>query len=203
MNKKCSKCLEIKEFILFDKNSSTKDGLQHHCKICRKKYRDDNKNLLKESNSNYYNSNKEKCLNRNKVWAINNRESSNNIKYKYYKNNREKYASNKRNRYLNDDLFSIKERLKSRTCYIFKKNGYKKNTKTEILLGISYIEIVKYLENLFLENMSWENKYKWHIDHIIPLDSAKTEDELIKLCHYTNLQPLWAVDNLKKSNKII
>jgi hypothetical protein len=49
--------------------------------------------------------------------------------------------------------------------------------------------------------MSWDNKHLWHIDHIIPLSSAKTEDELKQLCHYTNLQPLWAADNIKKSNK--
>lgn len=51
--------------------------------------------------------------------------------------------------------------------------------------------------------MTWENRNEWHIDHITPLSSAKTEEELYKLCHYTNLQPLWAEENLKKGNKII
>jgi len=53
--------------------------------------------------------------------------------------------------------------------------------------------------------MSWENygRNGWHVDHIIPLSSAKTEEEIYKLCHYTNLQPLWEVDNIKKGNKII
>jgi hypothetical protein len=50
--------------------------------------------------------------------------------------------------------------------------------------------------------MSWSNHGKWHIDHIIPLSSAKSKEELVKLCHYTNLQPLWALDNLGKANKI-
>ena len=51
--------------------------------------------------------------------------------------------------------------------------------------------------------MSWENQGKWHIDHITPLSSAKTEEEVYRLCHYTNLQPLWAEDNLKKGSKIL
>jgi len=56
----------------------------------------------------------------------------------------------------------------------------------------------KHLENQFIDGMSWENRSEWHIDHIIPLSSAKTKDELYKLCHYENLQPLWVEDNLKK-----
>jgi hypothetical protein len=51
--------------------------------------------------------------------------------------------------------------------------------------------------------MCWENRNEWHIDHIVPLSSAKTEDEVYGLCHYTNLQPLWAKDNLQKSNKLL
>ena len=62
---------------------------------------------------------------------------------------------------------------------------------------------IPHLEKQFAIGMSWENRSEWHIDHIIPLSSAKTEDEVYKLCHYTNLQPLWAEDNLKKSNKFI
>ena len=51
--------------------------------------------------------------------------------------------------------------------------------------------------------MSWDNHGEWHIDHIIPLSSAKDEYEFFKLCHYTNLQPLWANENYKKGKKII
>ena len=51
--------------------------------------------------------------------------------------------------------------------------------------------------------MSWDNRNKWHIDHVIPLSSANTEEEVLNLCHYTNLQPLWVKENLEKSNKLI
>ena len=70
-------------------------------------------------------------------------------------------------------------------------------------MGCSPLQLKEHLEKQFTNGMCWENRSKWHIDHIIPLSSAKTEDELYNLCHYTNLQPLWAVDNLKKSNRIL
>ena len=78
-----------------------------------------------------------------------------------------------------------------------------KRGSTIKLLGIDIMGLKSYLESKFIDGMSWENYglYGWHIDHIIPLSSAKTEDEFYKLCHYTNLQPLWAKDNWKKGNK--
>ena len=51
--------------------------------------------------------------------------------------------------------------------------------------------------------MSWENAGQWHYDHIYPVSLAKDEEELIRLNHYTNFQPLWAEDNLRKGSKII
>jgi hypothetical protein len=81
-------------------------------------------------------------------------------------------------------------------CDVTKKN------KTFEIVGCTPKFLKEHLETKFVDSMNWDNRSEWHIDHIIPLSSAKTEDELYKLCHYTNLQPLWAKDNLKKSNKV-
>ena len=70
------------------------------------------------------------------------------------------------------------------------------------MLGCTWKELRCHMESKFTEGMSWANRNLWHIDHIIPLASAKSIEEVIKLCHYTNLQPLWAEDNLKKGAKI-
>jgi hypothetical protein len=77
-----------------------------------------------------------------------------------------------------------------------------KNNSTVKMLKYSALELKNHITSLFTEGMSWDNYGEWHIDHIIPLSSSKTEEEIYKLIHYTNLQPLWAKDNLIKSNKL-
>lgn len=71
-------------------------------------------------------------------------------------------------------------------------------------LGCSPEEFRKYIASQFKEGMRWRNHGKWHLDHILPLSSFDLTDpkQLDKACHYTNLQPLWAIDNLRKSNKL-
>lgn len=80
--------------------------------------------------------------------------------------------------------------------------GRRKSTME--IVGISIGELRNYLEIKFLPGMSWDNygRYGWHVDHIIPLASAKNKEEIIRLCHYSNLQPLWAADNISKGAKI-
>jgi len=84
----------------------------------------------------------------------------------------------------------------------FKRNGYTKKSRAHIILGTDWSVVKSHMESLFKEGMTWNNHGEWHIDHIIPISSGKTEDEVVKLCHYSNLQPLWAEENLLKSNTI-
>ncbi len=81
------------------------------------------------------------------------------------------------------------------------KSGYSKTSKTFNILGIDYDSFIKYIESQFKESMCWGNYGKWHLDHKIPISWGKTEEEVIKLCHYTNYQPLWASENISKGNK--
>ena len=88
----------------------------------------------------------------------------------------------------------MKLNLRSR----IRKTIIKKVGKTTDILGCSYNEAREYIGNQFREGMSWDNYGEWHIDHIKPLALAKTKEETYRLCHYTNLQPLWAIENLQK-----
>lgn len=228
--KKCSKCKIEKELIDFNKNKAQKDGCQNHCKICIKEYKiknkEKNKEYKKEYSKKYHLKNKEKINEVSKKYYLNNKEiikKKYQIKKKqYYLNNldtikenyKKWYIENKeirnqynreyqKNRRLNDNLFRLKCNIITSIGKSFRRNGYSKKTKTFQILGCTYKEFKYHLEKQFTKGMSWDNQGEWHLDHIYPVSLAKDEEELIRLNHYTNFQPLWAIDNLKKSNKII
>lgn len=126
-------------------------------------------------------------------------------KRNYYSDNREtliakvnEYEAAKR---LTDPLFKLKKDLRSRLGSVIREQSATVGIREN--LGCSFEELKKYLESKFLPGMSWENwsQKGWHIDHIKPLALAQTEEEILRLMHYTNLQPLWAKDNLKKGAK--
>lgn len=109
-----------------------------------------------------------------------------------------KYHYKKR---LEDPLFRFKHNLKSLIYQSFKSRTLTKNLKSTEILGCSIPFLISHLSSKFKKGMTLENHGKWHIDHIIPLSSAKTKKDVIRLNHYTNLQPLWAKDNILKGNK--
>jgi hypothetical protein len=84
----------------------------------------------------------------------------------------------------------------------FKRGGFGKTSQACEILGADWEVVKKYFESKFKEGMTWENQGLWHIDHILPISTATCEEDVIRLNHYTNLQPLWADDNIKKSNQI-
>ena len=100
-------------------------------------------------------------------------------------------------------MFKIKDNLRSRASHMFYNMKINKFTNTENLLGGSYEEAKKHIEEQFIEGMSWDNYGEWHIDHIIPLALAQTKEQAIMLFHYKNTQPLWAEDNERKGSKIL
>lgn len=104
--------------------------------------------------------------------------------------------------YETDRVFAVKKRLRSRLLSAIRQKTGVKTMRTLNVIGCTWEELVAHIEKRFRPGMSWDNRSEWHIDHIVPLASAKTEDDLIRLSHYTNLQPLWAAENQKKSDTI-
>jgi hypothetical protein len=216
--KKCTKCGVEKNVDCFYKNKKSKDALRSNCIDCQIKYKKENSEKIKEQYKLYNQKrktekkewaqkNKEKVELSRKKWLENNkdyvRKNSKEYNHLWYQKNKEyrkEYAREKQKIYrATNPLFKLKQNLRRRINRYIKN----KSISTELILGINYEDFLIYIQSKFTEGMTLEKLGRGiHIDHIIPLSSAKTEKELLKLCHYKNLQPLWAVDNLRKSNKV-
>jgi hypothetical protein len=108
-----------------------------------------------------------------------------------------------RQRFATDPLYRLSMRVRNRVNAALKRKGFPKVGRTADTVGCSFEELKAHIESQFTENMSWDNFGKWHIDHIKPLASAQTPERAYELTKYTNLQPLWAKDNLSKGAKIL
>lgn len=190
--KKCSKCGVIKEVCEFRKSSKSKLGIQSECKSCAKIRYEMNReeNLLKKRL--YGQKNKEKKSEYDKLYREKNRLKKNEYIREYRKQRRQE-----------DPTFRLIESVRARLRLFYKRENIDKKSKTFDVVGLTPEKLNDYLSEKFKEGMSWDNYGEWHIDHIIPLSSANTQEEVLRLCHYTNLQPLWAKENLQKSNKLI
>ena len=160
----------------------------------------------KEYKKKYYILNKEKILKQQKSYFILNKEKMYKRAKEYYQKNKEKrinqIVSYQKNRTKLDFNFKLRFNLRTRIRKALK--GKCKSSNTINLIGCSIEKLWKHLEKSFKPGMTRENHGKWHIDHIKPcssFDLTKPEEQA-KCFHYTNLQPLWASENLAKGSKI-
>jgi len=254
MEKKCTKCGEVKSLDEFTNAKKGKHGKNARCKSCDKLYYKSNKERIKQRQKGYYLKNKKDILNNakryrednsenikryrednsenqyylNKEWRkknkkkvkkyhkkyrvkhekrIKERRKKNKEKIKEYnliyrKENKEKINGNFRIRKETDLLFRLRCRIKCNVITAIKNQGYTKNTKTFNILKCEY--------NFFMDwlNGKASNGYTYgigdlHLDHVIPISLAQTEDEAILLSHYSNYQLLSADENLAKSNSYV
>ena len=202
--KKCTGCFTQKPLEEFHNYKTGKFGKKAKCKKCiikiSAKYQKENALTIKERRRNHYLTNKDKILTRVNIYNSNNSEK---IK-KYQKNYRVKNRSELNKYYTDrnkvDFIFYLKGRIRKAINQSIKNNGFTKLLSTENILGCDFNFFKEYIENQFVSGMNWSNI---HIDHIKPMRTANTEKRVLELNHYTNLQPLFAIDNLKKGGKII
>ena len=207
MNKICTGCNTDKEITEYHKDNNLIGGYKHRCKQCIKKYNKQHRIAIgnidrKEYMKEYYLRNKDIIMSKNKAYV-----KVNISKIKIYrKEYRKTYTFNRKK---HDHIFKLSTNIRSLIQMTFKFKGFKKDSKTEQILGCSINEFKIYLEDRFECWMNWGNHGKytgeyndtWQLDHIQPISNAFTEAEIIKLNHYTNYQPLCSRKNLEKSNK--
>ena len=192
--KYCRGCEQTKELTEFSKRSRSRDGLSSRCKVCRNAFR-----------KKHYQNNREKERATNMKWRENNREKVRALSRKSNKRPGAKKRINarRRERRKTDPQYQLACNLRTRLRSALK--GNLKSASTMKLVGCSITHLKDYLAMRFKPEMTWENQGTWHIDHMMPCASFDLEDpEQQRQCfHYTNLQPMWALENMSKGDTII
>jgi hypothetical protein len=167
-----------------------------------KKYYKKNKDKISEYSKRWSEKNKERLKILNRIWTKNNPEKVKATIQRYKIKNKEKIRET-RKIYASTPKAKLINSLRCATKRIAYYSGAKKKFPTVKILGCSFKKAKEYLESKFKDGMSWENYGKWHIDHIRPLTSFDLSDEnqQLEAGHYTNLQPLWASENIRKGAK--
>jgi hypothetical protein len=188
--KTCKKCNEKLELTFFPNHKKKKDGKGSWCKPC-----------VSKNTQKYISKNKESHKQKMEIWREKNPQYSSQWNFKNQNYHNEYY----KNKILKDEFKVLTKGIRSLIYDSFKRgcnNTFQKDTSTEDILGCSVSEFISYIQSQFKEGMTIGNHGEWHLDHIYPVSLARDKDHLLELNHYTNFQPLWAKDNLKKSNKL-
>lgn len=206
---KCISCKCVKGREGFFINHNKNNGLSSRCKECtverNRELRDINPEKYSEYQKNYYRKNKDSILSKEKMWREENREEILERRRVYYRENSGKIKrvnyEYKKKRLKDDPVFYCAELCRRRISKCLQERGFLKTGSTGKMLGCDWNHLKDHIESQFQDGMSWDNRGDWHIDHIIPLARAKTIEDVERLCHYTNLQPLWASENMSKGSK--
>jgi hypothetical protein len=224
--KTCTKCQVCKSLSDFRGQRSTCRQCDYHV---NRAYKQRNQLAVSQYNReylrDYYLRYKEKSKEKGREWRQKNIESFRAHCSKYYQENRDRILANVKQRaqknkkarsvYVrewmrlrrqNDPVFRMICALRHRVNMSLQGQG---RSSTMDLLGIDIKGLRAYLQSLFLEGMSWVNYGEWHVDHIVSIKHFKdnydmSDPAIQRRCfHYTNLQPLWAIDNMSKGAKIV
>lgn len=171
-----------------------------------KEYQAKNKDTKKAYLATYYQQNKAKIDAASNAWAKQNRPQSRVFKKKWADQNKGHIntwrAARARERRKTDPLYALREVCRTRIRHAFENRGMKRRSKIAATIGCTWEEFKAHIEKQFKPGMTWENRCLWELDHIIPISSANTEEEIRKLSHFLNIQPLWKEENREKRDKM-
>lgn len=193
-SKECTKCFKKKLLTDFSIDRNCGDKRSSSCKECRRidagRYRSENKESVKKSESTRYRRHREKRIKESK-------------EYRDRPEVRARARERSRARYRSDPIFIARARLHSLLWRALKASNKSKVGSTYKTMGYSPEDLKSHIENQFIDGMTWENKGQWHIDHKKPISvfikEGETDPAIINAL--SNLQPLWAKDNMSKGSK--
>ena len=225
ITKSCIHCKQEQPLENFYKKKGCKHGVMTVCKICWKQqvqnFQSTNRDTVLEKNKQRYINNKDKYSKRNQKNYLANQEERKENQRKYNLVNKDKrkeynqlpHIKEKNNQYKKKISRITPERhlATNMRCSIsmrIREINSKKDQKTLDIIGLnSWEDFKNHIECQFTEGMNWGNygnkiETDWSIDHILPISLAITLEDVKILNHYTNLRPMWHLDNIKKRDKL-
>lgn len=208
MTKQCGKCGKQQSLDKFSKFKSSPDGLTYTCKECVKEYDkkhyEDNKEVILQEQKVRASTRRDQKAAYDKQWRLIHKQELAVRDQLYFQEHKQEILAKQRQRKVNDPKYKLAALLRTRLWTILSNKTLPKKSKLLDYLGCTLPELLYHLEKQFKPGMTWENQGEWHVDHILPLTPEEpiTEEEMYKRCHFTNLQPLWAIDNIRKGNKL-
>lgn len=191
---------------LIDREKENKRKWHKNNKDKEKEYREKNKDIIKQKQKEYYQNNKEQYARKSKIYRENHKEEKRLQDKIYRKTHRKELNKKALERKNNDPVYKLKCNLRGMIKNSFRRRGFKKKQKGEEIYGCTVNELIEHLiktyENNYNEKWDWKYLKDVHVDHIIPLASANTEEDVKKLCYFKNLQLLKAKDNLDKKDSL-
>jgi hypothetical protein len=165
----------------------------------------------KVADKKYRIKNKEKLYNKHKVWYDENKDKWNLYIKEYRENNKDKIKKTKReyerNRKASDPIYKLISNFRTAIYQVLKESNVEKNKHYFDVLQYTPEELMVHLESQFKDSMNWDNYGFWHVDHKLAITHFNIQEmgdeEFMKCWSLENLQPMWAEENLRKSNKII
>lgn len=168
-----------------------------------KQYNENNKEKVKIQQAKYYKTHADEINQYKKEWAEQNKERLQEYRKDWYNKNRSIIFNKVRIKIKNNPKYALAVLTRKNILTAFRDRGFEKPNSTTKILGCTFEAFKTYLESKFEPWMTWENRglyngqpnYGWDIDHIIPLSKSETVEDVIRLNHYTNLQPLCSYIN--------
>lgn len=188
-----------------ERDKKYRDSHKEQAKAYHEAWREKNRERLREQARANYHKNPQAHKARVDKYKASHVEQVKESRARYKRENRQKCTDYQRNKRQSDPVYKFRTSFVHLMCMYRKKTKYTGTKGTWEMVGCDFDTFLTHIQSQFEDGMTLENyghgEGKWNIDHIIPISVAKTNEDIERLNHYSNLRPMWSLDNYRKSNK--
>jgi hypothetical protein len=188
-----------------ERDKKYREANKEKIKEYHKGWRDNNREHLNEKARERYKEDPQPFKERKERYVASHQEQVKESRHRYKVENRQRYADYERNKRQSDPVYRFRKGVIRLINGYAKKKGYAGGKGTWEMVGCDFDTFLVHIQSQFTEGMTIENYGNgegcWNIDHIIPICTAETDEDIERLNHYLNLRPLWATENCRRARK--